>query len=194
MQSWFLLPIVLLVPVPPLPSRDADKGMGLTRRNAIAVAASVSAITLVALLAAPAVAWSRHVSGGTHGEAYYRALGDQVTREWHRHSQRPLRIVMGNMGLVDAVSFYSADHPDAVPASDLRVAPWVTPERLEREGYAIVCDDPVCTTIAERRTAAEPQALRRELELTRRFLGRDGPAARFTVVVVPPAQSRDAPK
>jgi 4-amino-4-deoxy-L-arabinose transferase-like glycosyltransferase len=194
MQSWFLLPIVLLMPVPTLPPRGEDKAMGLTRPRAIAVAGSVSALTLVALLAAPVVAWSRHASGGTHGEAYYSALGDQITREWHRHSGHPLRIVIGNMGLVDAVSFYSADHPDAVPAFDLRVVPWVTPERLAREGYAIVCGDPVCATIAERRAAAEPRAIRRELELTRSFLGRNGPAARFTVVIVPPAPSREAPK
>jgi hypothetical protein len=183
MQSWFLLPIVLLVPVEAV----------VTRPRAIAVAASVGAITALALLAAPVVAWNRHVSGSKQGEAYYRALSDAITREWHAHSDRPLRIVMGDMGLVEAVSFYSADHPDAVPVSDLRVAPWVTPERLDREGYVIVCGDPRCPPLAVRR-AEEPRATRRELVPARSFFGIPGPSARFTVLVVPPAQSGETPR
>ena len=85
-----------------------------------------------------------------------------------------------------AVTFYSPDHPDAVPDFDLSVAPWVTPERLEREGYVVLCDQPSCTREADRRAATEPRAIRREIELSRRYLGRQGPSARFTVVIVPP--------
>ena len=76
-----------------------------------------------------------------------------------------------------------------MPEFDLRIAPWVTPERVKREGYAIVCDHPGCVRAAERRIASEPQAVRRELELARSYLGRPGPSARFTIVIVPPAKS-----
>jgi 4-amino-4-deoxy-L-arabinose transferase-like glycosyltransferase len=179
MQAWFLLPIVLLAPA----------ATELTRPKAIAVAAAVLVITVLALLAAPVIAWDRHVNGSRHGEAYYRAVSDEVMREWRRHTDRPLGIVMGSLGLVEGVSFYSPDHPDAVPDSDLRVVPWVTPDRLKHEGYAIVCDHPGCIAAAEKRAASEPQAIRRELELARSFLGRPGPSARFTIVIVPPARA-----
>src|SRR5262249_42244675 len=123
MQSWFLLPIVLLAPAP----------AALERPKAIAVAALVLAITVLALLAARVAAGSRHGSAGKHDEAYYRLLSDEITREWRRHSDRPLTVVLGAVGLPEAVSFYSPDHPDAVPDFDLKVAPWVTPDRLRRE-------------------------------------------------------------
>ena len=87
--------------------------------------------------------------------------------------------------LAEAVTFYSPDHPDSVPYFNLRVAPWVTPDRLEREGYAVLCDQPGCVNEAARRAATEPRAIRREFELSRRYLGHEGPSARFTVVIVP---------
>ncbi len=104
-----------------------------------------------------------------------RSIARSATRsrgEWRRHTDRPLTIVMGD--LAEAVTFYSPDHPDSVPDFDLRVAPWVTPERLEREGYAVLCDQPACVNEAARRAAAEPRAIRREFELSRRYLGQAG--------------------
>jgi 4-amino-4-deoxy-L-arabinose transferase-like glycosyltransferase len=176
MPGWFLLPIVLLAP-------DAA---AVPRPRAVAVAASVLAITVLALVAAPAVAWTKHAAGSKHGREYYRALSDEITQEWRRHTQRPLSIVAGDMNLVGAITFYSPDHPDSVPDFDLRTAPWVTPERLQREGYAVACDTPDCVRAAERWTSAAPNAIRREVELSRRYLGQQGKSARFLIVSVPP--------
>ena len=53
MQAWFLLPILLLMPVDVVVRRDA----------AVAVAAGVAAFTLIALLISPALAWIRHQQG-----------------------------------------------------------------------------------------------------------------------------------
>ena len=183
MQSWFLLPIVLLMPEAAI----------VPRSRAVSVAALVAAISAFALLAmAPAFAWLRHVHGSKHGEAYHRLLSDEIMREWHRYTDRPLTIVMGSG--VEAITFYSPDHPDAVPDFNLNVAPWVTPERLRREGYVVMCDNPICLDETNRR-AAQPHAVRREYQLSRRYLGREGPpSVRFIVVVVPPAPPGDGPK
>jgi 4-amino-4-deoxy-L-arabinose transferase-like glycosyltransferase len=175
MQAWFLLPIILLAP----------QTVVVPRTKAVYIAATVLAITALALLAAPFVAWNKHASGTKHGQSYYRAISDEITQEWRRHTDRPLTIVMGD--LPEAVTFYSPDHPDSVPYFNLRVAPWVTPDRLRQEGYVMLCDQPGCADEADRRAASEPRAIRREIELSRRHLGREGPSARFTVVIVPPA-------
>jgi 4-amino-4-deoxy-L-arabinose transferase-like glycosyltransferase len=182
MQSWFLLPIVLLAP----------PAAAVPRSSAIVIAGSVVTVTVLALLAAPIVAWTRHIDGTKHGEAYYRAVSDEIMREWRRHTDRPLTIVMGD--LPEAVTFYSPDHPDAVPFFGLHLAPWVTPDRLKREGYVVLCDQPGCIPEADRRAASEPNAIRRELELPRRYLGRQGPSARFVIVIVPPSGAGGAPK
>jgi 4-amino-4-deoxy-L-arabinose transferase-like glycosyltransferase len=182
MQSWFLLPMVLLMPEAAI----------VPRSRAVYVAALVAAISAFALLAAPAFAWLRHVYGGKHGEAYHRLLSDEIMREWHRYTDRPLTIVMGSG--VEAITFYSPDHPDAVPDFNLNVAPWVTPDRLHREGYVVMCDNPICLDETNRR-AAQPHAIRREYQLSRRYLGREGPlSVRVIVVVVPPASPRDGSK
>jgi 4-amino-4-deoxy-L-arabinose transferase-like glycosyltransferase len=111
MQSWFLLPIVLLMP----------EAVIFPRARAVYVAALVVAISAFALVAAPAIAWIRHVNGGKHNEAYHRLLTDEIMREWHRYTDRPLTIVMGSG--IEAITFYSPDHPDPVPDFHLRVAP-----------------------------------------------------------------------
>jgi 4-amino-4-deoxy-L-arabinose transferase-like glycosyltransferase len=178
MQAWFLLPIILLAP----------QAAVVPRTKAAYIAAAVLGITALALAAAPVVAWSKHTGGTKHGQSYYRAISDEITQEWRRHTDRPLTIVMGDMA--EAVSFYSPDHPDAVPYFNLRVAPWVTPDRIEHEGYAVLCDQPGCVNEAAHRAATEPRAVRREIELKRRHLGHDGPSARFTVVIVPPRETR----
>jgi 4-amino-4-deoxy-L-arabinose transferase-like glycosyltransferase len=178
MQAWFLLPIILLGPPTAV----------VPRMKAAYIAAAVIGITALALAAAPVVAWTKHTGGTKHGQSYYRAISDEITQEWRRHTDRPLTIVMGDMA--EAVTFYSPDHPDAVPYFNLRVAPWVTPDRIAHEGYAVLCDQPNCVNEAARRAAGEPRAIRREIELKRRHLGHEGPSARFTVLIVPPAPGR----
>jgi hypothetical protein len=178
MQAWFLLPIILLAP----------QAAVVPRTKAVYIAAAVAGITALALAAAPFVAWSKHTGGTKHGQSYYRAISDEITQEWHRHTERPLTIVMGDMA--EAVTFYSPDHPDSVPYFNLRVAPWVTPDRIAHEGYAVLCDQPGCVNEAARRAASEPGAVRRDFELSRSHLGHEGPSARFTVLIVPPAPGR----
>ena len=182
MQSWFLLPIVLLAPANAL----------VPRSRAVTVAAAVLAVTVLALLAAPVAAWTKHKSGAKHGQEYYRQLSEEVTQEWRRHTQRPLTIVAGDIGIVGAVTFYSPDHPDSVPDFDLKATPWVTQDRLRREGYAVVCDNPGCMATAGRWTPSAPQAIRREIDLSRRYLGQQGNTARFFIAIVPPAPPTDA--
>ena len=177
MSAWFLLPVVLLAP-------DEVK---LRRLAANHVALGVAAITIAAFLASPAVAWVRHMQGTKHGQAYYRPVAERLTQEWRGYTGRPLSIVRGHAGLIEAVVFYSPDHPDAVPA--LSAAPWVTPERLEHEGWAFVCfgRDAACRTNAQ--NLGGPEARRIEMEITPRFLGHAGKTEVFLATLVPSAKA-----
>ena len=145
MSAWFLLPIVLLRP-------DSAK---FTRTAAIRTTALVIAITLGALIAAPFLARYYHAAGTKQGREYYRQVSNEVTNAWHLGIGLPLRIVMGDYNLVLAATFYSSDHPDSVPRFELISAPWVTPERLDREGWAAICmaDDEDCVGEARRRAS-----------------------------------------
>jgi 4-amino-4-deoxy-L-arabinose transferase-like glycosyltransferase len=174
MQSWFLLPIVLLAP----------QAAVVPRSRAVGVAAGVCVIAGCALIAAPLLAWNRHVGGTKHKEAYYRLASNEITQEWRRRTGRPLTIVMGDYS--EAVTFYAPDHPDSVPHFNASLAPWIGPARIEREGYAVLCEERLCISIAENLAAANPRAVRRDIELARSYLGRRGPSVRFVIFVVPP--------
>jgi hypothetical protein len=178
MAAWFPLPIVLLRPA-------AAK---LTRIAAIRITALVVAVTAGALAVAPWLAWRTHVNGTKEGREYYRAVSAQVTEVWRPAVFGPLRIVMGDPGLVLAVTFYSPDHPDSVPNFMLETAPWVTAERLAREGWMAVCnaDDQNCIGEASRRVAERTDAQFVNFATTSRYRGDPGKLGRFTFVLVPP--------
>jgi 4-amino-4-deoxy-L-arabinose transferase-like glycosyltransferase len=178
MQAWFLLPIVLL---------SAD-GIVVTRKAAVDVGLFVLAIAAVALIAAPALAWIYHLHGTKEGRSYYRMVAAEATSEWRRVTGHPLSIVGGDFDLAAAATLYSSDHPDYVPGFDFDVAPWITPQRVRREGWIIVCksDDQYCTSQAESRAATNPAARRIELEMARVFLGHKARPARFVFVLLPP--------
>jgi 4-amino-4-deoxy-L-arabinose transferase-like glycosyltransferase len=178
MSGWFLLPVILLRPA-------AAK---LTRIAAIRIAALVVAITAGALAIAPWLAWRYHVDGTKEDRAYYRAVSAQVTDAWHLANIAPLRIVMGDPDLVLAVTFYSPDHPDSVPNFMLDTAPWVTEERLARDGWAAVCiaDDQNCIGQASRRIGSRTDAQFINFSTTARFMGSPSKLGRFTFILVPP--------
>ncbi len=180
MQAWFLLPIILLAPASAM----------LARRAVIVTAITVLAVTIVIVAAAPAIAWRYHAHGLGHSREYSHALAAEATREWRSRFNAPLRIVTGDENLAGAATFYSADHPDFVFVVGLWTAPWVTPERLGREGAAILCradDQGYCTQGAKTFGANEQTMQKIEITLASHFLGSTTRPEKFLVWFVPPA-------
>ena len=178
MQAWFLLPIILLAP----------KAVVLPRRAAVAVALFVLASTAAVMAAAPVLAWNYHLRTDEEGSAYFRLTSQEITAAWRQATGTPLRIVIGDPFFAVAASFYSIDHPDAVPGFDLQRAPWITDVRLQREGYAVVCraDNIGCTRNALQRAAGNPSARTREIEIANRFFGHTSATKKFLILIVPP--------
>lgn len=176
MQAWFLLPVLLLMPEPITVSRDA----------AVKVAFGVAALALVALLISPVLAFMKHTQGAGQGRAYYSPLADELTLRWHVLTPRPLKIVVGEQDYAMAATFYAPDHPDVVPGFDFQASPWVTPARLEREGFAAICLDQNCAARAMQLAKNYPSARQEDVEVVRWFFGFATSPARFIVVLAPP--------
>jgi hypothetical protein len=175
--GWFLLPIILLRP----------KSANLTRIAAIRITALVAGLTLCAVIAAPFIAWQRHLAGGTsEGRKFYRQVAGQVTEAWHAATGQPLSIVMGDRNLVAATTFYSPDHPDSVPDFDLAAVPWVTPERVRLAGFMAICnaDDQNCVDEARHRAADNSNVQFMNFSTISRYLGRSGKLGRFFFLLV----------
>ena len=182
MSGWFLLPIVLLSPA----------RITLTRAAAVRVAIGVAILTAGVLAAAPAIAWSNFAKGVENGRAYYRVVGEELTRAWRTTmGGRPLTIVTGDPSLAQATSFYSPDHPDSAPWFGLPPQPWVTNERLRREGWAGACfaDEQLCLAAAEQHSADHPGVMRIEETLTVSFFGMSAASKQFIFILAPPQQN-----
>ena len=176
MSAWFLLPILLLAP----------PAVTVSRRAATGIAALVAAITLGALVASPAIAWLRFVS--EHDRLYFRLLADAAGTRWQAATGRPLSIVAGDPDLAAATTFYAASHPDALPFSDLKTAPWITPSRLAAEGWIALCKarDHNCLDGALRLAGERSDLVRTDIELVAHFAGRSSAPGNFTLLLVPP--------
>ncbi|MFD2183629.1 glycosyltransferase family 39 protein, partial [Rhodoplanes azumiensis] len=178
MQAWFLLPVVLLAP------RDVI----VSRAAAATVAGGVAVVTLGVLAVAPGLAVLRHWEGNKEGRAYYAPLAEVVGREWTAATGTRLPIVMGDADLGAAIAFYHPDHPDSVPGFTLKPTPWITPDRLLRDGYVAVCrtDDRSCLPELMARARSEPEARTVDLAVTRTFLGDTNRPAPYRILIVPP--------
>ena len=175
--GWFLLPIVLLRP----------KSANLTRVAAIRLTALVAGLTLGAVIAAPFIAWQKHLAGGTsEGREFYRQISGQVTDAWHIATGQPLRLVMGDRNFVAAATFYSPDHPDSVADFDVASVPWVAPERVRAEGFMAICnaDDQNCVDEARRRAADNSNVQFMNFSSVSRYLGGSGKLGRFFFLLV----------
>lgn len=181
MSGWFLLPVVLLRP----------SGVALPRIAAVRTAALVAVITIGALIAAPFLAWHYHVDGTKEGREYYRPVAAEITRAWHSAFGLPLKIVMGDLYLVSAATFYSPDHPDSVPNFVLDASPWVTTQRIMNEGWAALCsaESQDCIDEAKRRAADKDGVSFVNYQTRSLYLGNAGKPGRFVFILVPPQRT-----
>jgi hypothetical protein len=181
MQAWFLLPIVLL----------AAPSAVLPRRALVNTAIGVAAMTLAVLAAAPVIAWRYHSQGIGDSREHGHAFASEITRLWRERFKSRLPIVTGDERLAAATTFYSADHPDYVFVVGLWTSPWVTPERVAREGAAIACraaDPSYCLQGAGTLGANEQVLQKIEITLANHFLGSSTRPEKFLIWFVPPAR------
>ncbi len=179
-EFWGLFGLFLVVLLP-----------GAIDRRGIArfLAAWLVVVTVIlgGVVAAQSFAYRVGSRGLTHlpGEV----LAASVTEAWHRETGRRLAIIVGDDGTAGNVVFYSPDRPALFREANPVYSPWITPERIAREGAAIVWliqDENAAMPPDYRSTfptarALEPIAIERALPTrTMRW--------RFGLAIVPPGQ------
>ena len=152
------------------------------------VASVVTVMTVLIVVASPFVAFTLLKRGVENDAAYARLLMEATEREWRKDTGKPLKLIAGPFVLVSAAAFYGKDQPSTYAHFSNYLSPWVDDARIARDGIAIMCTDvPLClqymNEVAGRFGGASHQA---EVTLTRRWLGFEGPPARFHIAIVPP--------
>lgn len=188
MPGLILLPVVLL----------SSPAIVVARRTLVWCVAIAVALPAIMLVASPAIAVAIHLAGVTPAGAHAELLAKRIEQEWRQSTDRPLRIVGGNFDLAYAATFYMPEQPSVYPVNEANEAPWITPERVAREGGAFAClvaydlrDGHKCEvlpvmTAIDKIAARNPASRQVEIVLTRSYLGIAGKPSRYRITIVPP--------
>ncbi len=65
------------------------------------------------------------------------AIATELRAAWGRETKAPLRIVAGDAWIAGLAGL-TADRPSILTDGDMKLSPWITPERLAREGVLVV--------------------------------------------------------
>jgi len=175
-----LLPIVLL----------SSPLIAISRLAAVRLLALAVVFPVFMLVISPLVALGVHLIGVPSNGSDYRAVAHAVERVWRAHTDQPLRVV-GSTTFVNGIVFYFKDQPLTLDIDNPKLTPWVSADRIGREGAAIACPetDAFCMR-ALRGYAAYYHAVADEnVVVSRRFFGFASPPERYEIIVIPPAPS-----
>jgi hypothetical protein len=164
----------------------------LTREAALRILGFAVVLPLLAIAAAPAVAFIIHRFGTDTDSPHYRQVAQAVERVWHETTDQPLRIVGSYENLLSGTVFYYRDGPSAFEIVNPRMTPWIDDARLARDGLAMVCpaDNVLCMNALNARAARAPGGKRAEATISRTYMGYSDPPQQFVIATVPPDGAR----
>jgi len=176
LPMWSMLPALLL----------SGPRLTVSRTAAAGALAATAALSLVAVLAAPLVAYVIHRDGVPNHAAHYRLLAASVGEEWAERAGGPLKLFGSDTNIVNGAGFYLADRPLRIDIVGPRDTPWADKARIARDGIALACasEDAICMQALA--SYAGPGVPRREVTLARSYFGAAGAAEGYTIAVVPP--------
>jgi hypothetical protein len=120
-----------------------SSALTLARICAFAIALLILVPTGYALVLGASMRWSPNLSRVQWRQAEIaRRFGEIWARET---AGRPLRIVNGRNWVADLVGVTASDHPSIFNHGNLTWSPWITPERIARQGMLIVWDGTIST-------------------------------------------------
>ena len=164
-----------------------------------AMVALAAVLPLLMCLAAPWIALVNHRTGAINaGSAHGRLLAERLEQEWRQATDRPLRLVGGDLDLAYVTAFYLPEKPSVFLIAEPHLTPWADLARVDREGIVMTCyarDDlqggetcvhkPVIDAM-QALAARDPRTRRVVVELGRSYLGMAGKPVRYIIMTIPP--------
>jgi hypothetical protein len=163
----------------------------IERFYSVNLAVLVIGIALVAVVAAaPIHAIFRNIYSYEEARNFYRPLALELTRQWHKRSDRPVPAVSGDDALAFATAFYSPDHPVyARPFVHQYTWPLPRTTTLDR-GWVALCSDghDACLDWMAKAAARASRSIRSEIVVQSSLLGWPGTTKHFTALIVLPRE------
>jgi 4-amino-4-deoxy-L-arabinose transferase-like glycosyltransferase len=176
MSAWTLLPVMLLSSPP----------MRVARQDATRILAAAIAFPLAMVAIAPAIGFVI-LRTGDPSDGHSSPLARPVQQLWSETTDQPLKVFGSTGGFTYGVPFYLPDHPIAVHVLERR-ATAQEEALIEKNGLALVCPtiEPICMRLAKMRVTQSPLAKETQVEVSRHYLGSQGPSARYLIIAIPP--------
>jgi hypothetical protein len=108
-----------------------------------------------------------------------------ATELWHQTFNTPVKIANGTEKFSIAMPFYSPDNPAEFTHFDMGQAPWITPERIARDGLLTVCAkaDTGCVELAAKYANARTVSAGRQV--TSSAWGRTSRTVDLVIIMTP---------
>jgi len=179
-SAQFMIPIFFLLPVLVLKyssQTEVPRLLAITHRWVVALWA-------VALISAPLVAYLAFTSRTDTAVEPRRELTAAAVALWQSEVGTPLAIVAGTKSFAMAISFYAPSHPSEFSNFSFENAPWISADRIAREGMLIACvaADSACMAKAGQFAAPGAPPIARSFAVD--FLGKAGPPFDFRLFLV----------
>ena len=158
-------------------------GARLTDRAMLRIAISSLAITILTSTFYAGNVWvQREVKGNIRNTVWPKQeMSDRMQAIWHSAAHLPLRIVGGGNWPAMVVGVGAGDVPSIFTDLDMKHAPWITPERLAREGMLLMWQE------GAKPDTVTPWLRGREVRSERFTWSPKAPPIVIDYVVVPPA-------
>lgn len=175
--AFFMLPMIIMIALEPAITRESVRG----------VVRAAIAVLIIAMIAAPVAAYTTF-KFQIKGTAIVSPIAARdAALKWQEAFHVPLRIVGGTELYSLALVFYAPGNPSEFTHFNLQQAPWITKERIEREGFLAVCeaaDQALC--IDQAKTYANAQTRYVAARINRTEFGIKGPGHDLIYVMTPP--------
>jgi hypothetical protein len=173
-----LLPVVLL----------SSPRIVIPRLAAVRILGFAMAFPFLALLAAPVAAVVTHFNGVPNYGTQYSLIADAAGKFWRETTGRPVRLVGSHDNVMNGSVFYFPDRPSTFDIQSPHLTPWADAARIARDGALLYCPvaEQTCMDAMNRRAAAAKESRRTEVDISRTFLGMQGPVTRYAIVAILP--------
>jgi hypothetical protein len=181
----FMIPTFFLVPATALSIWRIELG-SLELKTLFRFVLAFWALAILLSPAAAGIAFARRQVTATEPR---RELAIEATRRWREAFALPLRIAAGSDRYALALPFYSADRPSYADVVTPTATPWITPDRVGRQGLLVACLDTDLRCLEAANTLATSAARRVDIEVSHGFALWRAPSMKFRLTMIPPASS-----
>lgn len=178
----FFIPTVFLIPILWLRAAAPQLGDGVVYR----AWRCVGVLGLIALLCAVPVSVALFRGLNKYASTPAQEAAMETNRLWREAFQVPLKLVTGTERYSLGLTFYAPDRPAEFTHFSMAQAPWVTPERLAREGLAVACERDDQTCLAQAKQYQTGRSITREIALASNLYGIVGPQRKLVIILTPP--------